>query len=294
MTQADSSQPRERTIGVAGLELAALEWGWDGGRHVLALHGWLDNAASWVAVGPALAKAGCHVVALDLPGHGRSQHRGPDGWYAFLDFVIASVGAAESLGWDRLSLLGHSMGGAVAAVTAGVLGERVDRVALVEGLAPFATSDEDTRDQLVLGLRSLKRHSSAENRVYASMDAIEARIAARPWPIAATSVASLAARGARSVEGGFAFTHDPRLKAESLVRLTPGQVRSFFGGITAPVCLVLAEHGIPYSSDQVASYAALVPSLERHTVRGHHHVHLDAPELVLDWVRPFLCSHRVP
>ena len=61
---------RERTFDLRGLRVAAIEWGADGARPVLALHGWLDNAASFARLATLLDRL--HLVAIDLPGHGRS------------------------------------------------------------------------------------------------------------------------------------------------------------------------------------------------------------------------------
>ena len=60
-----------------GLTVATRCWGPKDGVPVLALHGWLDNASSFDLVAPALAAAGMRVVAVDLPGHGLSDHRAP-------------------------------------------------------------------------------------------------------------------------------------------------------------------------------------------------------------------------
>ncbi|HZX81878.1 MAG TPA: alpha/beta fold hydrolase, partial [Lysobacter sp.] len=88
--------------------LAALRFG-HGGVPVLALHGWLDNAASFLPLSSHLP--GLDIVALDLPGHGASAHLPASAEYTLVNAARAVLGAADALGWSRFSLLGHSMGG---------------------------------------------------------------------------------------------------------------------------------------------------------------------------------------
>ncbi|MEZ5601350.1 MAG: alpha/beta fold hydrolase [Candidatus Competibacteraceae bacterium] len=88
------------------LRLAARAWGPLDGVPVLALHGWLDNAASFDALAPLLPNT--RLVALDLTGHGRSEHRPAGVHYHFVDFIPDVVAAADALGWNRFALLGHS------------------------------------------------------------------------------------------------------------------------------------------------------------------------------------------
>ena len=65
---------RELTLDLPHLRLAARAWGDPSLPPLLALHGWLDNAASFDRLAPLLCEH-FHIVALDLPGHGRSGHR---------------------------------------------------------------------------------------------------------------------------------------------------------------------------------------------------------------------------
>ena len=62
---------------VNGLKLAGLSWGDPSGRPLLALHGWLDNAASFSQLAPLLTDF--YVVAVDLTGHGQSARDVPAG-----------------------------------------------------------------------------------------------------------------------------------------------------------------------------------------------------------------------
>jgi pimeloyl-ACP methyl ester carboxylesterase len=67
--------------------LAGLAWRCPDAPRVLALHGWLDNAASFIPL--ALPKL--DLVALDLPGHGHSVHRHPSARYHFVDYLSTST-----------------------------------------------------------------------------------------------------------------------------------------------------------------------------------------------------------
>ena len=128
----------ERTIEISGLALAARVHGPEDGLPVLALHGWLDNAATFDRLAPLLPDL--RIVAIDLAGHGRSQHR-VGAPYHFIDYVADAGAVADALGWQQFSLLGHSLGAGVAALLAGTWPERVRRLALLEGLGPMTELD---------------------------------------------------------------------------------------------------------------------------------------------------------
>ena len=77
---------------------------------VLCLHGWLDNANSYVPMMPYLPDM--DLVAVDLPGHGHSSHlQGP---YSVLDTAVRCFEIANALEWDTFHVVGHSLGGSLA------------------------------------------------------------------------------------------------------------------------------------------------------------------------------------
>lgn len=285
--------PREITIEAAGLTLAAREWGDPAGRPVLALHGWLDNAATWDRLAPLLcAERSLRLVALDFPGHGRSQHRAADTWYGFPDYVLCVVRVLDALGWDRATLLGHSMGGAVSTLVSGVVPERVRALLLTEGLTPLTSSPEAACEQLRKGIAAHRKYGEDRRRIHPDMDAIRARIASRPWRLSPPAVAALAARASEPHDGGWRFTHDVRLKADSLVRFSREQVLSFLREVRCPSVLVVAEEGLPYSREEVAGYMEALSGMRTVHVPGRHHVHLDAPERVAPHLLELLDATR--
>ena len=96
------ASPQELRLG--GSEgIAALRWG-NSAKKVLAVHGRLDNAASFSFVGPQFAAAGYELVAIDLPGHGFSAWK-PDGLYTLVSQSCSIVCALDDLGWSRCVML---------------------------------------------------------------------------------------------------------------------------------------------------------------------------------------------
>lgn len=97
---------------MADVDLHAREWG-QGGRVAVLLHGMMGSADSWHRVGPVLAARGYRVIALDLPGHGRS----PADLALTVDRAAAHVvDTVRSLADDPPALaVGHSYGGLVLA-----------------------------------------------------------------------------------------------------------------------------------------------------------------------------------
>jgi pimeloyl-ACP methyl ester carboxylesterase len=99
-----------------------------GGRRVLYVHGTGCSSEVWIPHMTAVADA--HApVAIDLPGHGRSPGRGFRG---IADYAYFVVELAKTLGWDRFVMVGHSMGGAIALLTALHHPELLDGLVLVD------------------------------------------------------------------------------------------------------------------------------------------------------------------
>jgi len=275
---------RPRWIQVGQLSLTALEWGSKGQPVVLALHGWLDNAASFLPLADHLR--GLQLVALDLPGHGRSDHWPPGHIHHFVDWVPVVIGVAEALAWPRFSLLGHSMGSGISTLVAGAAPERIDRVVLLEGLGPMSTPARDAPKQLADAMRSEAELAAAGNRLFADLEtAITARL--RDSGLDREAARLLVERGTEVTEGGVRFTHDPRLRSRSRLRLTEDQVRAFLAAVACPVLAVRATAGWPYPRDILAERLDVLRDVTLVEVEGGHHLHMTHPERVAPIIRDF-------
>jgi pimeloyl-ACP methyl ester carboxylesterase len=281
---------RDIDLELPHIRLAAREWGPDGGEPVLALHGWLDNAASFDRLAPLLPEL--HLVALDLAGHGRSQHRPPGVSHHFVDWVPEIAAVADALGWSVFSLVGHSMGAGISSLMPATFPERVKRIVLLEGAGPFAADAAKAPAQLASALADEGKIGVATNRVFSKLEAaITAR--ARDTELDRESARLLVERGSEAVEGGYSFTHDPRLNTRSRIRLTEGQVLAFLSAISCPVLFVRALQGWPVPEDLVEARLAVFPDLERIDIEGGHHVHLTHPERVAPLISDFFSAmHR--
>ena len=94
------------------------------------LHGGAAHAHWFDAVVPALADR-YHVVSLDQRGHGESAWALPPA-YATEDFAADLLGMMDGLGWTRMTLVGHSMGGHNAMAFAAWYPERVSALVVVD------------------------------------------------------------------------------------------------------------------------------------------------------------------
>jgi pimeloyl-ACP methyl ester carboxylesterase len=106
---------RSRNVDAGGHRWHALEWGEPADPPFLLIHGVTSDGGTFWRLGPAIAAAGRHVLAIDLPGHGRTG--GWRGRHRFAETAIDVIGAVDGLGIARpdLAVLGHSWGGMVAA-----------------------------------------------------------------------------------------------------------------------------------------------------------------------------------
>ncbi len=280
----------EIDIQTPNLRLRGLAWGPVNGIPVLAIHGWLDNAASFAAISGNLP--GIRLIALDLPGHGQSEHRPHGTSYYADDYVMDIIAFANELGWQRFSRLGHSMGAALASIIASILPERIISLAVIDNLGPRSSLPEDGP----IMLESKVLHSLSTTKkgltIYANTEeAAKARLSSKKIPpqlrMSYLNTLALTERGTRVTENGITWSSDPRLLIGALYYFTQEQVLAFLKRISAPTLLLRASKGNLWKRPYMQERYDIMRNLTLVDVSGPHHVHMENARKVAEHALSF-------
>ncbi|MFI7011169.1 alpha/beta fold hydrolase [Streptomyces sp. NPDC050145] len=107
----------------------------DGPHKVIAVHGWFADRSAYAPVVPDLDRASFQYALVDLRGYGEAKDT--PGAYTTAEGAADVLDLADRLGWERFSLIGHSMGGSVAQRVVATAPHRVRRLA---GVSPVPAS----------------------------------------------------------------------------------------------------------------------------------------------------------
>lgn len=259
------------------------------GSPALLLHGLGGFAAVWRH---NLAALGRHasVIALDLPGFGLSAK--PHGPYSLAFFARAIEGFRRALGLDRLTLVGHSLGGAVAVAYALAYPTRAERLALLGAVVPgfdleiswiYRLLAARGLGELLGGLLRPGLLRAALGRCFARPDAAEVEFLVRT---------GYAARGTR--EGRAAFLSMLRSVRADLV-VDGERYRRGLVSLALPVLLI---HGREDPVVPLAHSEAVAARLPTATVRRlrecGHFPQIEHRDVVNGWLAEFMAYRAAP
>ncbi|KAF9997732.1 hypothetical protein BGZ79_008559 [Entomortierella chlamydospora] len=272
-------------------------------RRFIAFHGFLDNAGSFDLLAPLLLKQlgpePVEIVALDLAGHGLSDHRTTED-YALWRYVDDADQVVEQLGWQRHAIIGHSMGGAASTIYAGLYDSRVTLCVLLDNFGPI-TRDVDDQPQHLLEHITQKRGLPKKRLPF--HPSIESACKARSQGgISEEYARVLMPRGLRPAERtlddgavvkGWTWTTDRLLTIRSAQSLSEDYAKAFMSRISCPVLAVLAEEGLLTMTaggnlDEWKNYRLgwMKTKTTIKGVPGCHSVHMENAPLVAEKDRP--------
>jgi pimeloyl-ACP methyl ester carboxylesterase len=259
------------------------------------LHGWGDVGASFQFVVDALPR-GWRVIAPDWRGFGLSQWN--DGPYWFLDYIADLDALLEIYSPEQPALIaGHSMGGIVASLYAGIRPQRVARLANLEGFALWVSAESETPARLEKWLQQIHADDPAF-RSYASRADFAARLQSDNPRLPAARAAFLAEHSLRAAgdgrNGNFVFAADPRHRWINPLLFPLAEAKACWRCITAPtlwlagkdsaVMKAFAEHADDYR-ERLACFADAREILLDDCGHNHHH---DQPETLAQLLDEFL------
>lgn len=251
---------------------------------VLALHGWLDNSASFTSFFPFFHDH--DFVAVDFAGHGKSEHRPKGTYYYYPEYVADIAQLIETMGWTSVVLVGHSMGGMVASGIAAVIGELIDKVVLIEALGIVTTKPEEVTQDLRRSIKSRSRLFRNKQTVHPSIDsAVEARLAVSD--LQAEHAELLVSRSMVATEGGYTWRSDPALRTTSAIRYSVDQAQALIKSIETETLLLIAAEGLDYLHSQLKLFRDHYQHLTIETVPGGHHCHMEYPEICAQHIKTF-------
>jgi pimeloyl-ACP methyl ester carboxylesterase len=284
-------------------------------------HGWSDHRP---ATGPGVVLAELTVYVAEAIRELQWQHGNTKRWTESTAATtslddnandsIASGGGEEGSSCDSskdgsggdsgggggVTIIGHSMGAAVACLYAAAFPEHVQRLILLEGQGPLARPARDVAKHVRAHVERRLKNNAYNNsngstpRIYPSLDlAVKARCqTARNFPgqqwLSEAAAREMVMRGSAPVQttgdddddgsqSSVQFRHDPRLLWPSLQFFTAEQNEALYQDIMCSTAFIHAEHGWPLDADQKQRFMDLLgDSVDMvECLPGSHHFHAD-------------------
>jgi len=280
--------------------LAGKKWGEPEDIPVIAIHGWRDNAGTFDTLAPLLK---FNFLSIDLPGHGLSSHM-PIGLHAhWPDTIVVLRLIVKHFGFDKVSLLGHSLGSSISYAYAGLYPDQVHKYIGIEcGRARILNHPKDLADtwgstiDSLLNLEEKMLQQQSPEYSYAELVERQQKGAFMSPTLKSTNI--LLKRGAvqsTTAPDKYFFTFDPRIRLDSFKRPTRETLLAMGKNIKCQVLNIHAKPGMNVKLEKEYDESIEVmrnsaARLECHEVIGSHHVHLNCPDRVATLINDFMAS----
>lgn len=278
-----------RFVRLRGLRFHLRTWGSEDKPLLVLLHGWLDTSATWSDVGARLGER-FHVVIPDQRGYGYSEWPQDGYWFpdylGDLDALIDHLAPAAPI-----ALVGHSMGGQIASLYAGLRPERIGRLAVIDSL--FLPDMPATKAPKQVGRWLQQLKEPPREKTYESFEELAVRIQ-KQQPQLSAARALFVARGwgAKGADGRIKLLADPKHRRDMPTLYRNAESMEIWKAITAPTLFI---------DGGASAFVKAIPAEEklarRACFRQHqltvvpeagHMLHFDAPDALADGLLAFL------
>jgi pimeloyl-ACP methyl ester carboxylesterase len=283
---------RTEKLNLRGLQINVQEWGEAGNPKLFMLHGWMDCGASYKYMMPSLADR-FHVIAPDLRGFGESEHDLNGYWFpdyfADLEFLLNYYSRV-----DPVDLVGHSMGGNIALMYAGIRPDRVKRVMSLEGIGLPPSEPSDAVGKYRQWLKQTVANETS--KIYPNANLLKHSIYKGNPSLPDHIIEELADLWGKPVgdEGAYMLKHDHRHRNTNPVRYNLDDIREIWSAVTAQTALVMATESMFYKKwgnngriDEIMTTLRIAPQNYYEVSNCNHMLHLEQPEATAEVIRKF-------
>ncbi len=274
------------------LRLHYVDWGNPEAPPLILVHGGQDHCRNWDWVAQDLRRD-FHIIAPDLRGHGDSAYS-PSGDYSMMAFVYDLAQLIHQLDVDQVSIISHSLGGAIALRYAGIFPEKVRRLVAIEGLGPSPAmiaerAGRPIAERLAGWIDRERALAGRQPRRYASIEDAFARMQAENAHLTPEQARYLTVHGvSRNEDGTYSWKFDNYARGGSPADITNDELQALWANIACPTLLIYGAESWasnPAKDGRLVHFAnARVEEFER----AGHWVHHDRLDDFLKEVRGFL------
>jgi pimeloyl-ACP methyl ester carboxylesterase len=274
------------------LRLNYVDWGNPEAPPLILQHGGRDHCRSWDWVAQELRRD-WHVIAPDLRGHGDSEWS-PEGNYAMDAFVYDFAQLVHGLGYDQVTIIAHSLGGAIASRYAGLYPATVRKLVNIEGLGPSrAKQEEQEAGGAPVRLRTwIEQKRKAAGRIprrYPSLRDAYERMKAENSFLSDEQARHLTVYGAsRNEDGTWSWKFDNYLNVWNALDITWDDKAALWQAITCPVLLLWGKDSFAQSPAQDSRLDAFADATLKEYENAGHWLHHDQFDRFMADVRAFL------
>lgn len=254
---------------------------------ILFIHGYLDNVNSFLPILPHFNKT--NWIAIDLAGHGKSQHRSQDAHYHLLDYVYDVVCLIEQLELKRVVLVGHSLGAIISSIVASTQAINIKGFMAIESMGPLSESEHTSAQQISASIQSRLKANQAIRQPKSLDDVVKARC--RVSDMQANNASLIMQRNLTSSKTGqLKWQSDKRLRTLSPLRFTEAQAINVLDEIKCPRAVILGNKGFEKVKLGLKKRKPQFKNVPTFIFEGGHHVHMESPEEVAGQIKVFIDS----
>ncbi|WP_242124132.1 alpha/beta hydrolase [Sphingobium sp. Sx8-8] len=270
-----------------------LDWGNHDAPPLLLVHGGRDHARTWDWTAEVLRKD-YHVIAPDLRGHGDSDWSS-DGGYSIASHVFDIAQLVTHLGFDKVAIVAHSLGGNICLRYTSLFPEKVTRLLSIEGsgnLPPDmkARWSLPPQERLLDWIDGRRKVAARPPYRYPNLTEAIARMREANPDLSDAQVHHLATHAVRRNEDGtFSWKYDPYIRHGLPVDISDEQLMQLWSQITCPVLLAWGTRSWAADPARDGSLEAF-QNARTAAFEGGHWLHHDCFDAFIERARLFLAT----